>query len=139
VELGTASGWTTASLALADPARIVASYDPVAQPGRDDYLALMRPRARARVRLMRETGELGAQGWTGPPVDFLFIDSSHAREDTLAEFRGWRRHLAKDAFVVFHDYGHPAFPGVAEAIEELGLEGKAIGGAFTVNMQDQPA
>jgi hypothetical protein len=32
--------------------------------------------------------------------------------------------------VVLHDYGHPDFPGVAEAVDELGLEGEATGGIF---------
>ena len=40
VELGTATGWTTASLALADRARAVTSYDPVVVPGRERYEAL---------------------------------------------------------------------------------------------------
>ena len=36
VELGTATGWTTASLVAADKARTVTSYDPVVQhPGRE--------------------------------------------------------------------------------------------------------
>ncbi|HWI71147.1 MAG TPA: hypothetical protein VNT55_04270, partial [Baekduia sp.] len=41
VELGTATGWTAAALALADPARVVVSCDPFVQPGRDRYLRLL--------------------------------------------------------------------------------------------------
>src|SRR3954451_2145313 len=80
VELGTATGWTTASLVLADPARTVTSYDPVVQPGRARYAALVRPQARARVAFVDETGQAGAARWSGPPVDLLFIDSTHTRE-----------------------------------------------------------
>ena len=42
----------------------------------------------------------------------------------------WRPALAPDAIVAFHDYDHPDFPGVREAIEELGLDGEARGGLF---------
>ena len=130
VELGTATGWTTASLVLADPQRTVASYDPVVQPGRARYAALVRPEARGRMTFVDETGEAGAARWKGPPVDLLFIDSTHMRDDTLAEFRAWRPHLAPGALVVFHDFGNPAFPGVAEAVEELRLPGEVAGGSY---------
>src|SRR3954470_13057857 len=69
VELGTATGWTTASLALADPARTVTSYDPVVQPGRASYMALASPKARARMTFVQDTGESGAAQWNGPPID----------------------------------------------------------------------
>jgi hypothetical protein len=32
--------------------------------------------------------------------------------------------------VAFHDYGHPAHPGVAQAVADLGLEGDVRGGTF---------
>src|SRR4051812_11047237 len=130
VELGTATGWTTASLVLADPARTVTSYDPVVQPGRAGYLALVSPRARARLSFVQDTGASGAAQWNGPPVDLLFIDSTHTREDTLAEFHAWRPSLAPGARVVFHDYDNPAFPGVAEAVRELALPGEVTGGSY---------
>jgi predicted O-methyltransferase YrrM len=132
VELGTATGWTTASFALADRARTVTSYDPVVQPGRAGYVALVPAEARARIRLEQATGEAGAADWNGPPVDLLFIDSTHARDDTVAEFRAWSPNLAPGAVVVFHDYGNPAFPGVAEAIEELGVSGEVVEGAYVI-------
>ena len=42
----------------------------------------------------------------------------------------WRPALAPGALVLFHDYGHPGFPGVAEAVSKLGLHGSADGGIF---------
>jgi predicted O-methyltransferase YrrM len=130
VELGTATGWTATSFALADPARNVTSYDPVVQPGREVYAALAPPKARARITFVREIGEAGAATWDGPPVDLLFIDSTHTREDTVAEFHAWRPNLAEGALVVFHDYGNPEFPGVAEAVEEIGLPGEVVGASY---------
>jgi predicted O-methyltransferase YrrM len=130
VELGTATGWTTASFALADPARTITSYDPVVQPGRAVYAELAGADAAARMRFVQQTGEAGAASWDGAPVDVLFIDSTHTRADTVAEFSAWRPSLAAGAVVVFHDYDNPAFPGVAEAVAQLGLPGRAVGGSY---------
>ena len=138
VEIGTATGWTTASLALASPARTVTSYDPVVTPGRDRYEALVPRQARARMTFVQDTGEAGATRWDGPPVDLLFIDSTHTRDDTLAEFRAWRAHLGPGAIVVFHDFGNPAFPGVAEAIRELDLPGDVVGGSYVARPLSPP-
>jgi hypothetical protein len=62
----------------------------------------------------------------------LFIDSTHEREGTLEEFRAWEPRLEPGAVVAFHDYAHADFPGVAEAVFELGLrgEGEVRGGLF---------
>jgi cephalosporin hydroxylase len=75
-----------------------------------------------------------APGSTGPrdsePVDLLYIDSSHEREQTIAEVRAWQPHLRPGAPILFDDYVHPDFAGVREAVEELGLEGDQRGKLF---------
>jgi predicted O-methyltransferase YrrM len=139
VELGTATGWTTASLALADRGRTVTSYDPVVVPGRERYEALVPGDARARMTFVQDTGEVGATTWDGAPVDLLFIDSEHTRESTIAEYLAWRPKLASRGLVVFRDFGNPAFPGVAEAVEELGLRGEVVGGAYAVRYETSSA
>ena len=146
VELGTATGWTAASLALAEPGARVISVDPVEQPHRARYLALAGGAARARVEVLRATGVEAAH--SGPAaggergshtaggsqaaggVDLLFIDSSHERQATVDEFRAWEPRLARGAVVVFHDHGNPQFPGVEEAVHELGVAGEAAHGMF---------
>jgi hypothetical protein len=35
---------------------------------------------------------------------------------------------------VFHDFGNPAVPGVAEAVEELGLAGEVAGGSYVARL-----
>lgn len=128
-ELGTATGWTAGALALDDRERRVVSFDPVVQQHRDAYLALLPSAARARLDLRAETGDAGAAG-VAEPVELLFVDSTHSRAGTVAELRAWRPKLAPGALVVLHDYGNPAFPGVAEAVADLALEGEARGGCF---------
>lgn len=128
VELGTGPGWTTIALALAEPACRVTSFDPVVHDHRDAYLGLVGPEVRERITFVAAPGAQGAAGHE--PVDLLFIDSTHDREATVAEFEAWRPRLASGAIVSFHDYGHPGFPGVAQAVAELGLEGERRGGMF---------
>lgn len=129
VELGTATGWTTAAFALADPTRNVLSFDPVVQEHRDDYLALLPARARERIELVRKPGVEGPDDATGP-VDLLFIDSTHERDATIAEVEAWRPRLRPGTVVVLHDYDNPAFPGVREAVEHLGLGGAPRTGSY---------
>jgi hypothetical protein len=38
--------------------------------------------------------------------------------------------VAPGGVAAFHDYGHPEYPGVREAVAELGLEGREEGGLF---------
>jgi hypothetical protein len=129
VELGTGTAWTAIALALADPARRVVSYDPTAWPQRNRYLDLAGRRGRARIDLRASPDTSGPRPGD-PPVELLFIDSSHERAGTVAAFAAWRAALADDALVVFHDHGHPEYPGVREAVIELGLSGEEAGGLF---------
>ena len=123
VELGTGTAWATIALAIADPERTIESWDPVVREQRERYLALAGPDVRRRISFVEGLGEDGPGAVAG--VDLLFIDSSHEREPTLAEVATWRPALAPGALVVFDDYGHPDYPGVAEAVDELGAVGQA--------------
>ncbi len=128
VELGTGTGWTAAALALGGRRRRVISYDPTVRTERDGYLRLAGAAA-ARVELRAQADGDGPRPGDRP-VEMLFIDSSHEREPTVLAFRAWRGALAPGAVVVFHDYGHPGYPGVAAAVADLGLAGEREGGLF---------
>jgi predicted O-methyltransferase YrrM len=131
VELGTATGWTSISLALSDPTRRVTSFDPVIRPEPARYLQLVGPEVRARIELV--TG-LGSDGpGDDRPVDLLYIDSSHEPRATIDEVHAWRPVLAPGATIVFDDYDHPDYPGVREAVQELGLEGRRVGMLFVAS------
>ncbi len=128
-ELGTATGWTAISLALADPRRRVVSYDVVARSEPQRYLTLVDSSVRERIELVTGRGSDGPVHHGGP-FDLLYIDSSHEREQTVAEVLAWRPALRAGATIVFDDYPHPDFPGVRQAVAELGLEGEARGTLF---------
>jgi predicted O-methyltransferase YrrM len=118
VEIGTGTAWTTAALALADRERRVISFDPIERPERETYLDLSG--ARERIELRAQGGEAGpAPG--DPPADF---------ELTIATFEAWRQALAPGGTIAFHDYGNELYPGVTEAIEELGLTGTVARDVF---------
>src|SRR5262249_2280408 len=127
-EIGTGPGWTALALALADPSRRVVSFDVEPRPAQL-YARLAGGSARSRVTFVLASGEEGAPA--ADPVDFLFIDSSHQYEETLATFNAWKPKLEQGALVVFHDYENPRYPGVSKAIANLGLRGNTAGGVFT--------
>lgn len=128
MELGTATAWTAITLALDDRRRRVVTYDVIEREKAMCYLDLVGPDVRERIELVV------APGCTGPrdqqPVDLLYIDSSHTRGHTIAEVRAWQPYLQPGAPVLFDDYTHPDYPGVREAIEELGLKGELRGKLF---------
>jgi predicted O-methyltransferase YrrM len=130
VELGTGTGWTAIALALDDPARTVISYDPVVRAERERYLDLAGDGVRARIELRAEPDRAGPRPGD-PAVELLFVDSAHDRASVGAAFRAWRPALGPGAVVAFHDFDHPDWPGVREAIvEDLRLDGRRSGGLF---------
>jgi predicted O-methyltransferase YrrM len=135
VELGTGTGWTAIALALDDPDRTVTTYDPIYRAEREAYLALAGAGVRSRLTFRDEPGANGPSD-TGP-VDMLYIDSSHARQDTIDELNVWRPALRPRAIVAFDDFTHPEYPGVREAVRELGLEGTEHGTLFIHRLDSQ--
>jgi predicted O-methyltransferase YrrM len=128
VELGTGTAWTAIALALSDRRRKLATFDPIVRPERELYLGLVGPEVRSRLELVEAPGRKGAGN--SPPVGMVFIDSSHERVETVGEFEAWRPRLQPGGIVVFHDYRHPDYPGVAEATRDLSLHGEVKGSLF---------
>jgi hypothetical protein len=127
VELGTGTAWTSCSLLLARKDRAVTTYDHKERAGLERYLGLLRPEERSRLRVVLQASQSITEVFA---VDAVFIDSSHLREETVATFSAWQPVVEPGGVVVFHDYGHPQYPGVAEAVRELGLEGETLGRLF---------
>jgi predicted O-methyltransferase YrrM len=127
-EIGTAAAWTTCCLTLARPDREVHSWDVEAHPERERYLGLLDRQARARVHLHDRPGGRGPAD--PPPVDAVFIDSSHEFDETVATFKTWEPAVAPGGIIAFHDWEDDAYPGVTEAVRSLGLQGDARGHLF---------
>ena len=129
MELGTGTAWSAIALALHESEREVITYDPSVRSERAAYLDLAGRSVHSRIELRDEPDVRGPRVGD-PPVQLLFIDSSHDRESVVRAFRAWRDALDPDAIVVFHDYGHPEYPGVREGVLELELAGRESNGLF---------
>ena len=127
-EVGTAAAWTTCCLALAQPGRVVHSWDVETHPERERYLSLLSAEQRARIQLHDRPGGLGPAD--PPPVDAVFIDSSHEYDETVSTFRTWEPAVTPGGIVAFHDWQDDAYPGVTEAVRDLGLQGEGRGHLF---------
>jgi len=68
-------------------------------------------------------------------LDFVFIDSSHEYDDTLDEIVEWLPKLKRDGILCGHDYGHPSFLGLTQAVNELcpGFE-RPVGLIWCINV-----
>lgn len=52
-------------------------------------------------------------------LGMIFIDTSHSYEDCKIQFELATKNLKDTCLVVFHDYGHPNYPGVKQYCDEL--------------------
>jgi predicted O-methyltransferase YrrM len=127
VEVGTGTAWTSICLALSNPRARVASYDIEPIPYREPYIGMLDEQTRERIDwLTRDGSDPVDEG----PVDLVYIDASHERSDTLRTFLAWQDRVARGGGVAFHDYADSAWPGVTQAVRELGLDGEVHGHLF---------
>ena len=127
VELGTLSGWTAYSLALANPRARVKTYDYTTWPGRERYRPLVPASALERVELVQRRGQEGPEKPTS--CDFLLIDADHWHPAVREMFEAWYGSVVPGGLVVFDDVA-PEFPDIARTISDLGLSGDRLGRLF---------
>jgi precorrin-6B methylase 2 len=128
-EVGTGTAWTAVALTLARPDRHVHSFDVSEHVQRARYLELAGGGVRDRLHLAIRDGREGPPAAL-PEIDFLFIDSSHEREETVSTFLLWSERVRPGGTVAFHDYADEQYPGVAQAVAQLGLQGEERAGMF---------
>lgn len=56
-------------------------------------------------------------------ADLVFLDAGHEYDDVAADVAAWWPKVAEGGYLVVHDYGEPAFPGVKLAVDDAGLGG----------------
>jgi predicted O-methyltransferase YrrM len=79
-----------------------------------------------RVRLAHQFSLITAWNWNTDydgQVGLLFVDGDHTKEGARRDIEAWAPHLAPGAVIAVDDYGHPDWPGVAQAVDELVDEG----------------
>jgi hypothetical protein len=76
-----------------------------------------------RISLVQGFSTNVARTYAGPPVGLLYVDGDHTKQGARRDIEAWAPHLAPGATIAVDDYGHPDWPGVAEAVDELVAEG----------------
>ena len=66
----------------------------------------------------------------------MFSDGSHEQAETVAEFHAWAPAVRPRGLIVFHDWENTRYPGVTEAIRELGLDGRVVRDMFVWRKPD---
>lgn len=51
--------------------------------------------------------------------DMIFLDANHELQAVRRDIELWHPRVRPGGVLVFHDYGHSAFPGVKEAVDEV--------------------
>lgn len=125
VELGTYAGWTALTLAAAYPDADIVAIDPMPVENRAIYLR--QHSAGARIEVLPVTAEV-ARG-ARLDVDLVFIDVTHDEPTTRIAFEAWEEAVRPGGTVCFHDIH---LPGVAQAVENLGLIGERLGESMFV-------
>jgi predicted O-methyltransferase YrrM len=77
-----------------------------------------------KIRLVHGFSQDVVTTWTDqPPVGLLYVDGDHTKEGAKRDMVLWAPYLAPGAIIAVDDYGHPDWPGVGEAVDELVAEG----------------
>lgn len=81
-----------------------------------------------RITLVQAFSHEVAEHWTNPdvggrPVGLLYVDGDHTKEGAKRDIVSWAPHLVPGAVIAVDDYGHPDWPGVGQAVDELVAEG----------------
>jgi hypothetical protein len=61
-----------------------------------------------------------------PEVDMVFLDGDHEYDGVVADIEAWR--LKARRLLCGHDYGHPDYPGVAKAVDDVVGDRMALAG-----------
>jgi len=137
-EIGTFDGRTTLNLAANSPpgARIFTLDLPASDLNKtkfalEDYDRSLvekpqsgarfqgRPEAKKITQLLGDSARFDFSPYFNS-VDFVFVDGSHAYDYALNDSRIALKLLRNQkGMIVWHDYGHDCWPGVARALEEL--------------------
>jgi hypothetical protein len=52
-------------------------------------------------------------------LDFIFIDALHTYKNVMEDVVAWWGHVRDGGLICGHDYNHPNFPGVTQAVDHL--------------------
>lgn len=70
-----------------------------------------------RVELLRMSTDEASVYITDNSVDMIFIDALHTKDAVLNDIENYQNKIKKGGIISGHDYNHPNFPGVTEAVD----------------------
>lgn len=71
-----------------------------------------------RIRKIKAYSVEAALSVDDASLDLVFIDGDHRCEAVRDDIAAWRPKVRTGGWMAGHDYHHPRFPGVAEAVDE---------------------
>lgn len=88
----------------------------------DECMRKLKP-FEGRYQISRMTSALAAEGCSMyAKADVIFIDGDHSFEAVLADIGAWAPYVKQGGWLGGHDYDHPRYPGVRQAIEAHSLQ-----------------
>ncbi len=72
-----------------------------------------------RAVFTKEKTAAAAKDFTDGKMDFIFIDADHSYKSVAADIEAWLPKIKKGGWMMGHDYEHPRFPGVKQAVLEV--------------------
>ena len=72
-----------------------------------------------RFRLIRKDSLAAAEDFSRESVDFVYLDADHSKEGLWKDLTTWFFVVREGGVLAGHDYGHPDFAGVKEAVDRF--------------------
>jgi predicted O-methyltransferase YrrM len=120
VELGTCIG--SSGIAMAKACRgtkrkvfLVDNFDDEAHIDRGGWVLpsrklleknLVDHRVKSRCAILEGDSAQIGKDWSGPPVDFLFVDADHTYDGVTADLEAWYPHMKERGIIALHDYNN---------------------------------
>jgi predicted O-methyltransferase YrrM len=131
-ELGVFQGYHSLHLLQANPElrlycvdayrqlRVGIGYDDVSDTQFEELYrtVLSRLTPTGRARLMRTTTDVAAMS-ISEALDFIFIDADHSYDGVIKDFLAWYPLVKVGGIIAGHDYDHPEWPGVKQAVIDM--------------------
>jgi len=123
VNIGAGGGTSTIAMLEQDSRIVVFSID-IAAAGQEtvtnEHLRLDEcgPEYVGRVKRIWGDSKMVGKNWP-VKVDLVFVDGDHTLEGCAGDIEAWADHIRSGGYMLFHDYGSPNWPGVAQAVDSM--------------------
>lgn len=89
-----------------------------------------------RIEILDATTLDAASRFESAAADLILLDAAHDYESVAADLRAWYPKLKPSGYLFCDDYD-PRWPGVMQAVQERGLDGKLVAQALWLHQKPQ--